>query len=227
MSDTRTPLRRGDEQDDLPDPQPLEMSEEEINTLDSVQSSDILTPTTSWFWIVNNLTSTVYSTADAAYMPDTDSRYTDWTSLGNIATPILSDGELADVLTKMGSTGPVVLNTNPTDWGLCGSADIIAAMQAAGVVLTSTGNAAISAHYQLSGPFDTMMRTQIYINAHNQLPNNQPLDWPAYDKTVTFATAADFTAAYGGLQDYFNAWQTWALSDRTGPAPTWGAATIA
>jgi hypothetical protein len=98
-------------------------------------------------------------------------------------------------------------------------------MAAAGVALTSTGTPAMNAHYQLRGPFDTMMRTQIYINAHAQLPNNQPLVWPAYDVTVTFATTAEFSAVYQGLQDYYNAWQAYALHG--GTMPTWGSHTIA
>jgi hypothetical protein len=77
----------------------------------------------------------------------------------------------------------------------------------------------------LRGPFDTMMRTQIYINAHGQLPNNQPLVWPSYDVIVTFATAAEFTAVYQGLQDYYHGWQNYAMNG--GTMPTWGSWTIA
>src|SRR5215470_20437819 len=56
----------------------------------------------NWFWIVTNFAggNDVYSAAAAVYMAQDDSRYTDWTSQGNVATVILSDGELADVLTK-------------------------------------------------------------------------------------------------------------------------------
>jgi hypothetical protein len=179
----------------------------------------------NWYWVVGNHSGVVYSSSAAAYVATTDTNYTAWLSLGNVATNILCDGELADVLATRGLEGAVVLNTDPTDWGGCLPATITAAMQAAGVQLTSTGTPALDAHYQLHGPFDTMMRTQIYINAHGQLPNNQPLVWPAYDVTVTFATAAEFTAVYQGLQDYYHGWQNYALNG--GTMPTWGTWTIA
>jgi len=182
---------------------------------------------TANFWNVTNRTdgSPIYSSADAEYMPDTDSRYTDWVALGNIATVIATDGQLADVLAKAGVTGPAVLNTNPTDWTGVAAVDIVGAMQAAGVKLTDSSNDSVSAHYQLTGPYETMARTQIYVNANNQLPNNIPLNWPAYDKTVTFANAQAFEATYRGLQDYYAAWENYAASG--GNIPTWGTKTIA
>jgi hypothetical protein len=179
----------------------------------------------NWYWVVGNHSGVVYSSSAAAYVATTDANYTAWLNAGHVATNILSDGELADVLTKLGLEGAVVSNTAPTNWGACRPADITAAMAAAGVTLTSTGTPAMNAHYQLHGPFDTMMRTQIYINAHGQLPNNQPLVWPAYDVTVTFSTAAEFSAVYQGLQDYYNAWQHYAMNG--GAVPSWGTHTIA
>jgi hypothetical protein len=181
----------------------------------------------AWFWNVTSRTdgSPIYSSAAAAYMPDTDSRYTDWLAEGNVATVIATDGELADVLAKAGQTGSVVLNTQPTAWGACTPFDISGAVAAAGVQLIDTVNTAISAHYQLTGPFDTMQRTQVYINAHSALPNNnEPIMWPAYDKTVILRNTADFESVYKALQDYFDAWQNYTVSG--GTAPAWGAKTI-
>jgi hypothetical protein len=180
----------------------------------------------AWYWLVANRTdSPVYSSALAAYLPEDDSTYTAWLAEGNNASAILCDGELADVLTKAGLEGAVVLNTTPTEWGACQPADITAAMQAAGVKLTSAAKPALDAHYQLSGPFDAMGRTATYVNAYGQLPNNQPLTWPAYDKSVTLDTAADFNEVYQGLQDYYNAWQSGVAAG--GTLPEWGTKSIA
>src|SRR5262252_4816420 len=55
-----------------------------------------------WYWVVGNHSGVVYSSKDAAYVPTTDTNYTNWTAVGNTATNILSDGELADVLAKAG-----------------------------------------------------------------------------------------------------------------------------
>jgi hypothetical protein len=191
-----------------------------------VYSAKAISPS-GWFWIVGNHPGEVYSSAAAAYMPDTDSRYTDWVTAGNLATAIIVCGELAHVLANYGLTGPAVLNVQPTVWGSCTANDITLAMQAAGVKITSTATPTLDGHYQLGGPFDGMMRTQVYVNAANQLPNNTPIVWPCYDAPVTINTAIEFTALYQGLQDYYNAWQTWAGNTAAGPQPTWGTKSIA
>lgn len=207
---------------------PVEMTQELIATLSNPAVRNY--ESGNWFWRCANLAggNDIYSSAAAAYMTDQDSRYTDWTALGNIATSIASDGELADVLTKSGLQGPVVLNTQPTHWGIVSVLDIIAAVQAAGCVLTSTGTPSLDAHYQLSGePWATMATTQIIVNSTNQqqLPNNQPLPWGAYSGLVTFQNAAQFEAVFTGLNNYFQNWKTWAYHGGTPPA--WGAFTIA
>jgi hypothetical protein len=199
------------------------MSEDRIPLLTPIPLA--ITPQ-AWYWIVGNRSGVVYSSSAAAYVATDDTAYTDWLALGNFATSILCDGELADVLATRGLAGAVVLNTDPTDWGGCLPVAITAAMQAAGVALTSTGTPALNAHYQLSSePWATMGDTQLYINTHNQLPNNQPLLWPAYDGTVTFNTSAEFTAVYQGLSDYVHGWKSWAYHG--GTMPTWGSCTIA
>jgi hypothetical protein len=180
-----------------------------------------------WYWLPANRSAVVFSAPAAAYVdPNTDGGYASFTNNGNVATPIATDGELASVLANAGLAGPLVLSTQPTDWGAVTILDIIAAVGAAGVVVTSTGTSAISAHYQLIGePMATMGQMQIYINAHSQFPNNAALLWSAYDKAVTFSTTAQFTAVYQGLQDYYQGWKTWAY--HAGTMPAWGAWTIA
>jgi hypothetical protein len=180
---------------------------------------------TAWYWLVENRPDLVYSSAAAAYVATDDATYTDWVAAGNVASPILADGELADVLAKRGLNGPTVLNTEPTEWGGCTAADITGAMQAAGVEITSNATPALNGHYQLAGPFDAMSRTAIYVASYDKLPNDQPIVWPCYDGPVTLASPADFNAVYQGLQDYYNAWQVYALNG--GTMPTWGSKTIA
>jgi hypothetical protein len=175
-----------------------------------------------WYWEVGNHANVVYSSAAAAYVDaSTDQGYQDFLAGGNIATKILSDGELADVLARRGRTGLVVLNTQPTDWGAVSPLDIIAAVQAAGCEISSTATPALNAHYQLAGePYATLSNTQIYINAAGTLPNDTPLPWAAYSGDVTFNTAADMEAVYKGLVDYFQSWKTWAY--HAGTMPGWG-----
>jgi len=212
----------------FPDSEPFDFAAAHAGAR-TVNPDPVAYATEGWFWVVKNRADAsldpVYSSGDAAYMAEDDSRYTDWTAAGNVATLINTDGELTSVLAKIGRTGPSVLNTGPTDWGGCTPSDMVAAMQAAGVKLTCTSDPSLDAHYQLSGPYDTMMRTQIYINAHGTLPNNQPVNWPAYDKTVTFADGAAFTKIYQGLQDYYASFQSWVASG--GTAPAWGTWSIA
>jgi hypothetical protein len=182
----------------------------------------------SWYWEVGNRNGVVYSSGKAAYIDTSDQDYQDFLNGGNIATKILSDGELADVLATRGLQGLVVLNTQPTDWGGVQPLAIIAAVQAAGCEITSSGNASLSAHYQLVGePYATMSNTQIYVNSQQpgRLPNDQPLPWSAYSGEVTFNTADDFAAVYKGLVDYLQSWKTWAY--HAGTMPGWGQFTIA
>lgn len=172
-----------------------------------------------WYWIVGNRSGVVYSSESMAYVADTDAAYQAWLADENMASNILTDGELADVLTRAGLDGPVVLSADPTDWGAVDPFSIVATAKAAGCVITSSTIPALNAHYQVGAP--GMEAAQTYINASGQLPNvNQPMPWPAYDKLVTFNTAGDFEQVYQGIQDYWTAWRTWAQTG--GTAPPWG-----
>jgi hypothetical protein len=180
-----------------------------------------------WYWNVANRPNVVYGTVAKGYVdPTTDPGYLAFTGDNNTATNILTDGELAVVLGMAGLEGPVVLNTQPADFGHAQTLEIITAVSQAGCVITSTGTTSLNGHYQLCGePWNTMGETQIYVNAHAQLPGNQPLPWGAYSGVITFADATQFSEVYKGLSDYLQSWKTWAY--HAGSMPTWGAEQIA
>lgn len=172
-----------------------------------------------WYWIVGNRPDVVFSSSAGAYLDTTDTDYQAWLADGNIASTIITDGELADVLARAGLEGPVVLSVDPSDWGWVDPISIVNAAKAAGCVITSTQYPELDAHYQVGSP--AMDSAQIYINAHQELPNvGAPMPWPAYDKTVTFNDTAGFSVVYQGISDYWTAWKTWAQTG--GTAPAWG-----
>lgn len=182
----------------------------------------------NWYWVASNKPSFVYSSAVAQWISESDGGYQGWLSQENNASggDYMMDGEIAQVLAGAGLEGPVVLNVQPQNWGNVQTLDLIDTVQRAGCALSSTGTPSLNAHYQTTGePYATMATTQIYINAHGQLPNNQPLPWAAYSGQVTFQDPAQFAAVYQGLEDYLQGWKTWAYHG--GTMPSWGGFSVA
>jgi hypothetical protein len=183
----------------------------------------------NWYWVASNRPSFVYSSAAAQWISESDGGYQGWIAQENSASggDYMMDGEIAQVLAAAGLEGRVVLNVQPQNWGNVQTLDLIDTVQRAGCVASATGQySALNGHYQTSGePYATMASTQVYINAHGQLPNNQPLPWAAYSGQVTFQDAGQFTAVYQGLENYIQAWKTWAYHG--GTMPSWGGFTVA
>src|SRR5262249_22257775 len=58
-----------------------------------------------WYWIVASDTTRVWSSAAATYVPATDAGYTAWLAEGNMATHIVSEAELQEVLAQQYPAG--------------------------------------------------------------------------------------------------------------------------
>ena len=68
---------------------------------------------TNHYWIIGGSTTDVYSSATNTMVPVTDQAYVDW-SAGNVAAPIASEVELAEVLQNHGSQLPAWLFKAPS-----------------------------------------------------------------------------------------------------------------
>ena len=180
----------------------------------------------NWYWQVGNRPGVVYSGPAGNYVPPTDQGYVDFTASGRAATVIAVDGELADALTKMGLEGPQVIGVAPTDWGEVSDADLIVAVQAAGVRISSTAAPDLDGHYPLHGDALGLLNSSaIYVNAYDALPGDLPLVWQVYDDQVTIADVTQFAALYKALQDYLALWSAFVFNG--GDMPAWGSVTIA
>jgi hypothetical protein len=184
----------------------------------------------SWYWIVGNRSApnSVFSAPGGTYVSDTDAGYAAFAAGGSQASPILSDGELADVFAKAGLNA-LALAAAPTDWGNVPPDDVVAAVMAAGCSLSSAGTPAVNATYELSGQTWQDLRDEAqYIQTFGAFSGGvATLEWSARDAIVTFTTTAEFLAVVRGLGDYATSWKRWCAGGMTGPAPGFGAMGIA
>lgn len=124
-----------------------------------------------WYWIVGNRAApdNIFSAPAGAYVAASDTGYAGFVAAGNVATRILTDGELADVLTQGGLPSALILaaaGATP-DWGNVPAADIAAALLAAGCNITSTANpSTLNGVYSISDAMQGKVTAEaVYIQA--------------------------------------------------------------
>ena len=117
----------------------------------------------NWYWSAQNKSGVVFSSGQAAWVSTTDAIYEAWLAAGNTATIILSDGELADVLTKAGAPAATIYACGVTSFGNVPPDDILTLMLAMGLSITSTSTASLSGIY----PIDANSQQKITSEAVN------------------------------------------------------------
>jgi len=78
------------------------------------------------YWLPQNKGGQVFGSARGGYVTVEDGDYVAWLARGRQPTPILCDGELADVLLKPGLPPAVVTAAGAQSWGNLDPADIAA-----------------------------------------------------------------------------------------------------
>lgn len=199
--------------------------------------ADTFVPTL-WYYTATNRAGFVFSGPAAAWVVNTDATYLAWVTAGNVAINFATDGALAFSFAVEASRqqqgggfytalAALALAVAPTSWGALSRPQVLATVLLAGVVLTSTGTAALDGTYEVSGvPFDNIRYLAAYCAAFAALPNAAgSIVYAARSGTITFSSDTEVLAVYRGLVDYWDGWRVWFISG--GAAPTFGTITIA
>lgn len=89
----------------------------------------------NWFWTCPTVSGQVWASARMAWVPSTDTTYTNWVSLGNVATDVATTADLANVM----------------------SLQVVPSALAHGITLTSTATPALNGTY----PLDQLSQSRI------------------------------------------------------------------
>lgn len=170
-----------------------------------------------WYWVVADRAApdNVFSAPAAAYVPETDAGYEAFVAAGGVATNIVCDGELTDVLVKAGLPAAVCAAAGLTELTPCGEgltqADVAALTSYLGCRVTSTGTPTIDGSYGI-GPSDEVN----LVGLQGGIAAGAP--WLGYYRDVAgtkhVMTAPQFTelatALLGYVEALESAIETWA-----------------
>jgi hypothetical protein len=177
-----------------------------------------------WYWTVANQPNLVFSAPSSAYVdPATDQGYLDFTNAGNAATSIVSDGELADVLTRAGMSAALIYAAGWADWGGVPPLDRVAVLMAAGLAIVSTGTPALNATYAIDDAMRVSINANVsYIQTYSAFPAGVATkDWPDIDGTIhTFPTTGDYLNFARAVADYVAAVNDWGITGGTAGPPS-------
>lgn len=177
-----------------------------------------------WYWTVANQPNLVFSAPLSAYVdPATDQGYLDFINAGNAATSIVSDGELADVLTRAGMSASLIYAAGWADWGGVPPLDRVTVLMAAGLAIVSTGTPTLNATYAIDETMRVRLNTNVsYIQAYGAFPAGAATkDWPDINGTLhTFTTTQDFLNFARAIADYVSEVSDWGMAGGTGTLPT-------
>jgi hypothetical protein len=143
-----------------------------------------------WYWIVAGDEMRVWSSAAVAYVPATDAGYTAWLAEGNMATRIVSEAELQEVLAQQYPAG---WPPNPVQVAFAGP-----------LAVTCTSIPALNGNYAI----DQQTQAQITgiaaaISAGLGLPGGgSTFNWPDAEGTAHAWPEAQFTAFAKGVLNY-------------------------
>jgi len=144
------------------------------------------------YWLVANRSpdpegnTNYFSSAQGAYVPETDQGYQDFITNGGMATYIATDGELADVLRKSNLPYTTILAAGWTDWGFVPPADMLLTIEATGLGITSTTTPALNATYSLDPAVLLRMNSNVnYIQNTKLVPAATHMHGPPATDAVT------------------------------------------
>ena len=187
----------------------------------------------NWYWSAGNKKGLVFSSAAAAWIAPTDSTYQAWLAAGNAATTVLCDGELADVLLKLGMPNTMVAAAGDTSLGNLTPDDIVAVKMACGIIVTSTATPALDGTYEVDDDAQADLAAEAqYVSTFKAYSGGQTtLAWSdiagaAHAFPADIGAAGTFMAFAKAVADYRTQVSLAAMAIAGGGSPTWPSAAI-
>jgi hypothetical protein len=135
-----------------------------------------------WYWQVGSDNDKVWSSARFAYVANTDAKFRDWLSKGNVATAIDTPRSLLDVMLQQ----------------------ILPLITAKGVSIISSANSDLNGTYAVDSNAQQMIvALSTGISAGKQLPGGQnTFSYPDINSVPHSFTAESFMAFATSIEDY-------------------------